>query len=64
VQRTSGKLTYKTLSSVDLIAAPILKPCAILYSSEANTLLVIFLHLIKDQWTIFALFEASTSIST
>jgi len=44
----SSKLTYKTLSSVDLIVAPILKPYAILYSSKANTLLVTLLHLIKD----------------
>jgi len=44
----SGKLTYKTLSSVDLIIAPMLKLCAIPYSSEANTLLVTLLHLIKD----------------
>jgi len=49
VQRISGKLTYKTLSSVDLIIAPILKLCAILYSSKANILLVTLLHLIKDQ---------------
>jgi len=64
VQRTSGKLTCKTLSSMDLIIAPISKPYAIPYSSKANTLLVTLLHLIEDQWTIFALFEASTSIST
>jgi len=48
VQRTSSKLTYKTLSSVDLIIAPILKLYAIPYSSKANTLLVTLLHLIKD----------------
>jgi len=42
-------LTCKTLFSVDLIIAPILKPYAILYSSEANILLVTLLHLIKNQ---------------
>ena len=44
----SGKLTYKTLSSVDLIAAPILKPYAMPYNSKANILLVTLLHLIKN----------------
>jgi hypothetical protein len=59
----SGKLTYRALSSIDLIAVPILKPYTILYSSDANMLLVTLLYLIKDQWTIFALFKASASIS-
>jgi len=44
-----------------LIIAPILKPWAIAYSLEASTLLVILLHLTKDQWTIFALFNESAS---
>ena len=48
VQRISGKLIYKALSSIDLITAPILKLCAILYNSKANILLVTLLHLIKD----------------
>ena len=64
VQRTSSKLTSKTLSSVDLIAASISKPCTMPYNSEANILLVTLLYLIKDQQTIFALFEASASTST
>ena len=37
-----------TLSSVDLITAPILKLYAILYNSKANTLLVTLLYLVKD----------------
>jgi hypothetical protein len=44
-----------------LIAAPISKPWAIAYNLEASTLLVILLHLTKDQWTMFALFNESTS---
>ena len=48
VQRISSKLTCKTLSSIDLIVAPISKPCAMLYNSEANILLVTLLHLIED----------------
>ena len=48
VQRISGRLTYRILSSIDLIAVPILKLYTILYNSEANTLLVTLLHLIKD----------------
>jgi hypothetical protein len=31
------------------------------YNLEANTLLVILLHLTKDQWTMFALFNKSAS---
>ena len=37
------------------------KPWAIVYNSEASTLLVILLHLTKDQWTIFTLFNKSVS---
>jgi hypothetical protein len=48
VQRTSGKSTCKTLSSVDLTIAAISKPCAMLYSSKASTLLVTLLYLIDD----------------
>jgi hypothetical protein len=48
VQSMSGRLTCKILSIVDLIAAPISKLCAMLYNSEANTLLVTLLHLIED----------------
>jgi hypothetical protein len=46
---------------VALIAALILKPWAIVYNLEASTLLVILLHLTKDQWTIFALFNKSAN---
>ena len=48
VQRISGRLTYKILSSVDLIAVPILKLYTILYNFKVNTLLVTLLYLIKD----------------
>ena len=41
-------LTYKTLFNIDLIIMPILKLYAILYNSKANTLLMTFLHLVKD----------------
>jgi len=44
-----------------LIAAPMSKPWAIVYNSEASMLLVILLHLTKDQWTMFALFNKSAS---
>jgi len=54
VQRTSGKLIPRTLSIVDLAEAPISKPWAIPYSSEARTLLVTLLHLVEDQWSILA----------
>jgi hypothetical protein len=49
VQRISGRLILNYNLTVALIAAPILKPWAIAYNSEANTLLVILLHLTKDQ---------------
>ena len=44
-----------------LITVLILKLWAIAYNSEASILLVILLHLTKDQWTIFALFSKSTN---
>jgi len=46
---------------VALIVALMLKLWAIAYNLEASTLLVILLHLTKDQWTIFALFNKSAS---
>ena len=39
---------------VDLVAAAMSKPWAIAYSSEANTDRVTLLHLVEDQWRIFA----------
>jgi len=39
---------------VNLIAAAILKLWASAYSLEASTLRVTYLHLIKDQYSIFA----------
>jgi len=48
-------------STIALIAAPMSKLWAIAYNLEASTLLVILLHLTKDQWTIFALFNESAS---
>jgi hypothetical protein len=64
VQRISGKLILNYSLTVALIAAPILKPWAIVYNSEASTLLVILLHLTEDQWTIFTLFNESASTKT
>jgi hypothetical protein len=48
VQRMSGRLTYRILSSVDLITVPMLKPYTILYNFKVNILLVTLLHLIED----------------
>lgn len=45
---TNGMFVCSTLSNVDLIATPILKLYAILYSLNASTLLVTYLYLIKD----------------
>ena len=61
VQRMSGRLILNYNSTVALIAAPILKPQAIVYNLKVSTLLVILLHLTKNQWTIFALFNKSAS---
>src|SRR6266536_40189 len=41
-------LIYSIFSIVDLIVALTSKPCAILYSSNARTLYITLLHLIKD----------------
>ena len=43
-----GIVILKTKLIINLIAAPILNPWAILYSLDARTLLIIYLHLIKD----------------
>ncbi len=43
---------------VDLKIAPTSNPWTIAYSSDANTLLVTLLHLMDDQWIIFALLKA------
>jgi len=48
VHRINGKSIPSTLSIVDLTKAPISKPWAILYNSEAKTLLVTLLHLVED----------------
>ena len=61
IQRISSRLILSCNLTVALITAPILKLWAIAYNSEANTLLVILLHLTKDQWTIFTLFNKSAS---
>jgi len=61
VQRISGRLILSCNLTVALIIAPMLKLWAIVYNSEASTLLVILLHLTKNQWTMFALFNKSTS---
>lgn len=39
---------------VDLMEAPMSKPCVMPYKSEASTLLVTRLHLIEDQWMTLA----------
>jgi hypothetical protein len=44
-----------------LITAPMLKLWAIAYNLEASILLITLLHLTKDQWTIFTLFNESAS---
>jgi hypothetical protein len=54
MQTTSGRSISRALSTVDLTAAPILKPCAMPYSSEASTLRVTLLYFVDDQWIIFA----------
>ena len=61
VQRISGRLILNYNSTVALITALMLKLQAIAYNSEASMLLVIFLHLTEDQWTIFTLFNESVS---
>ena len=43
-----GIVILRTKLIVNLIAAPILNPWAILYSLDAKTLLIIHLYLIKD----------------
>jgi hypothetical protein len=47
VQRIRGKSILRTLSIVDLIEALMSKLWAILYNSEAKTLLITLLHLIE-----------------
>ena len=49
---------------VDLIAAPMSNPWARAYSSKASTLRVTRLHLIKDQWMMFAVRFLSVSTIT
>jgi hypothetical protein len=61
VQRTSSRLILSYNLTIALIAAPISKLWAIVYNLEASILLVILLHLTKDQWTMFALFNEFTS---
>jgi hypothetical protein len=55
IQRISGSKIYKIFLIVALIAAPILNPCVILYSSEAKTLRMTLLYWIDDQWIMLAL---------
>jgi len=55
---------FKILLTVNLIAALILNPWAIPYSSDASTLLITLLHFINNQWIIFTLFIASARTST
>ena len=43
-----GIVILKTKLIVNLIIAPMLNPWAILYSLDTKTLLIIYLHLIKD----------------
>ena len=57
----SGRLILSCNSTVALITALMLKLWAMAYNLKASTLLVILLHLTKDWWTIFALFNKSTS---
>jgi len=61
VQRISGRLMLSCNSTIALITALMSKLWAIVYNLEASTLLVIFLYLTKDQWTMFALFNKSAS---
>jgi hypothetical protein len=49
VQRISGSEIHRIFLIVNLIAAPILNPYTIPYSSDAKTLRVTLLHLIDDQ---------------
>ncbi len=44
---------------IDLITDPMSNPLAIANSFEASTLLSILLHLVDDQWMIFALLRLS-----
>jgi hypothetical protein len=48
IQTTSGRSISRALSTVDLTAALISKPCAMPYSSEASTLRVTLLHFVDD----------------
>jgi len=49
VHRTRGNCSsYRIFWTVNLIAAAILKPWASVYSLEASTLRVTYLHLIED----------------
>ena len=61
VQRMSGRLILNCNLTVALIIVPILKLWAIAYNLEARILLVILLHLTKDQQIIFSLFNKSVS---
>jgi hypothetical protein len=64
VHRTRGNCSsYRIFWIVNLIAAPILKPWASMYSLEASILRVTRLHLIKDQYSIFASWLRSVSTS-
>ena len=64
VQTTSRRSIPSALSTVDLTDAPMSNPWAIPYSSEARTLLVTRLHLVDDQWRIFARPVSSASTKT
>ena len=57
----SGRLILSCNLTIALIIALISKLWAIAYNLGASILLVIFLYLTKDQWTIFALFNKFTS---
>src|SRR5438045_3640618 len=54
----------RILSIVILIAAAVLNPWAIPYSSDARMLRVTHLHLIDDQWSMLALLSLSASTIT
>jgi hypothetical protein len=64
MQRMSRSEIHRIFLIVDLIAAPILNPYTILYSSNAKTLCMTLLHLIDNQWIMLALLSLSTSMIT
>jgi hypothetical protein len=54
---------FKIRWMIDLMTEPASNSCVIAYNSVVKTLLIILIHLIDDQWIIFALWSSVKQIT-